>query len=108
MTMFGVSEARCVACKVQGCNDLLACKLRQEVLRCGDALDAWHDGAVFGAVLAGMEFDAYEARLNRQYEAAKKALRNYVGEGVTCQRCGNNALSYECFVLHRQGFALKK
>ena len=92
---------RCVACKVLGCDDIASCKLRQEVQRAGDALDAWNDGAVFSAILAGVEFDTYEARLHADYEKAKKALAVRVGEGVECQRCGHNALSYECFGLCR-------
>lgn len=69
---------RCVGCGVTECDNLEVCKLRQEVNRAGDALDAWNDGAIFGALLAGVEMDVYEDRLHRSYEAAKAALAKAV------------------------------
>ena len=68
---------RCVRCRAAGCVDRELCLLVSEVNSAGNALDAWNDGAVAGALLAGVELDVWEDNLHRRYNAARFALRDY-------------------------------
>lgn len=68
----------CIGCKTRACfDDRQLCLLIQDKNRAGDAYDAFSDGAIFGAILAGMELDAYEELLYQKYAAARRALGAY-------------------------------
>ena len=83
------TSSRCVGCRTMICGtDLLLCKLFQAVNSTGGALEAFEDGAIAGAFLAGVDLDTYEARLRAAYERAKTELAEYRGASVPCSECG--------------------
>jgi len=79
---FGASELasgeRCVACKMACGDDRQLCLLVQDRNRTGDALEAFNDGAIFGALLAGYDVDEYGVLLEKAYDDAKKAFYDYL------------------------------
>ena len=75
-------DQRCLRCGTSLCMtdrsyDRELCLLLDEVRLAGNHVESWNDGAIAGAVLAGVDNDAYEAGLHARYDRAKKALADY-------------------------------
>lgn len=68
----------CVACRTRCGDDRVLCLLLQDRHRAMNECDAFSDGAIFGALMAGMELDAYEELLDRRADAARRAVTEYV------------------------------